>query len=292
MGRLVFDSESGTDTPATMPAPIVPWRLLKLVPAPLRGPLHQLWGSECAACGKHAVTARRRALSSELIAAWELPRDWVEHFERREGVLCSACGSSARVQQLASVVAAECARRLELPRSSLAELARGSAFHRLAVAEINPCGKLHQFLALHPRLSFSDYGSTTARSEDLQALSYGDATFDLVLTSDTLEHIPDIWLAFAEIRRVLKPGGVHVFTIPVVSDRPTRARAVIEDGRTRHLLPPSYHGSPGTSSDDRLVFLEAGGDFAQLAQGRGFPLEIHADPLNPSLVTFIFRRAS
>jgi SAM-dependent methyltransferase len=273
-----------------MPATIVPWRLLKLVPAPLRGPLHQLWGSECAACGKHAVTARRRALSPELITAWELTTDWVEHFERREGVLCSACGSSARVQQLASVIAAECARRLDLPRTSLARLARGSAFHSLGVAEINPCGKLHQFLALHPRLSFSDYGSSTVRSEDLQALTYGDQTFDLVLTSDTLEHIPNIWLAFAEIRRVLKPGGAHVFTIPMVSDRPTRVRAVIEDGRTRHLLPPSHHGSPGTSSDDRLVFLEAGDDFPRLAAERGFPLEIHADPLNPSLVTFVFRR--
>jgi SAM-dependent methyltransferase len=278
---------------STLSPAVLPWLIQRLLPVPLRKYLgRRFGGSYCPACGNDAITVRRPVLSSELIASWELSPEWVRRFEQREGLLCSVCRSSERVRHMATVIASECSRRLDLPPTSLAELVRTPAFQRLAVAELNPCGGLHQFLAQHPRLSYSDYGSSSVRSEDLQALTYDDETFDIVLTSDTLEHVPNIWLAFAELRRVLKPGGVHLFTVPMVSDRDTRWRATVENGRTRHLLAPSYHGAPGTRSDDRLVFVELGGDFPRLAADRGFPLEACTDPSNPALVTFAFRRSS
>ena len=45
-------------------------------------------------------------------------------------------------------------------------------------------------------------------------------SFDLVLTSETLEHVPDLAAASREIRRVLVPGGRHIFTIPLLPDVP------------------------------------------------------------------------
>jgi ubiquinone/menaquinone biosynthesis C-methylase UbiE len=53
-------------------------------------------------------------------------------------------------------------------------------------------------------------------SEDLCALSYADASFDLVVTSDTLEHVPDVDAALREIPRVLHEFG---------ADFPERCRA-------------------------------------------------------------------
>src|SRR5262252_10934621 len=38
-------------------------------------------------------------------------------------------------------------------------------------------------------------------------LPFADATFDAVLSTNTFEHVMDLDLAFAEIARVLKPGG-------------------------------------------------------------------------------------
>jgi len=38
-------------------------------------------------------------------------------------------------------------------------------------------------------------------------LPFADASFDAVLSTDTFEHVMDLDLAFAEIARVLKPGG-------------------------------------------------------------------------------------
>src|SRR5205823_6133959 len=53
---------------------------------------------------------------------------------------------------------------------------------------------------------------------DGQAFPFPDAEFDSVITSQVLEHVftPDAFLE--EIRRVLKPGGALLLTIPFVWD--------------------------------------------------------------------------
>jgi SAM-dependent methyltransferase len=45
-------------------------------------------------------------------------------------------------------------------------------------------------------------------------LPFPDDTFDLVALLDTVEHIPDEFGVFAECRRVLKPGGKIIITVP------------------------------------------------------------------------------
>jgi 2-polyprenyl-6-hydroxyphenyl methylase/3-demethylubiquinone-9 3-methyltransferase len=46
---------------------------------------------------------------------------------------------------------------------------------------------------------------------DALALPFADAAFDGVVTSDFLEHVPDLGSAVREMARVLKPGGVLAF---------------------------------------------------------------------------------
>jgi SAM-dependent methyltransferase len=41
-----------------------------------------------------------------------------------------------------------------------------------------------------------------------------DASFDFVFSNSVLEHIPDLSPVFAEVARVLKPGGIFYFTVP------------------------------------------------------------------------------
>lgn len=50
--------------------------------------------------------------------------------------------------------------------------------------------------------------------QDLARLTYPDARFDLILTSDVMQKLHDIDKAIAEIARVLRPGGAHVFSVP------------------------------------------------------------------------------
>lgn len=55
---------------------------------------------------------------------------------------------------------------------------------------------------------------------DMLALPFGDEAFDLVTTGYGLRNVPDIPRAIAEMRRVLKPGGV---LISLDFDRPANA---------------------------------------------------------------------
>ncbi|MEM9598181.1 MAG: class I SAM-dependent methyltransferase, partial [Acidobacteriota bacterium] len=77
-------------------------------------------------------------------------------------------------------------------------------------------------------------------------LSFGDQSFDLVVSFDVLEHVPAYLTAFDEILRVLSPGGTLYFTVPFRVDRGdnlVRAR-LAADGSVEHLLEPEYHGDP------------------------------------------------
>jgi SAM-dependent methyltransferase len=51
---------------------------------------------------------------------------------------------------------------------------------------------------------------------DLTSIDLPDATFDLILVSHVLEHIPDDRAAMRELRRVLRQGGQAVLSVPII----------------------------------------------------------------------------
>lgn len=53
---------------------------------------------------------------------------------------------------------------------------------------------------------------------DAHSLDYGDNTFDTVVCLEVLEHLHDYRKALDEIRRVLKPGGKLIASIPYVKN--------------------------------------------------------------------------
>lgn len=148
----------------------------------------------------------------------------------------------------------------------------------LRIHESSPGGrgasvKLHrqcpQYLGSHffPDVPLGATHASGWRCEDLEALTFPDASFDLVLTQDVMEHILDPAKAFCEIARTLKPGGAHVFTVPLVQkERPTRIRARREPtGEITHILPPTYHGNP-IDQKGSLVTTDWGYDIADFIQ--------------------------
>lgn len=106
--------------------------------------------------------------------------------------------------------------------------------------------------------------------EDMMRLSFPDASFDVVITSEVLEHIPDWRAALAECARVLRPGGRAYMTFPFLRNtQETRVRAVIEAGAVRHLLPPQLHGDP-VRKEGILCFQEFGWDVLDAFKAAGF----------------------
>jgi SAM-dependent methyltransferase len=82
------------------------------------------------------------------------------------------------------------------------------------------------------------------RSENLEYMTFADDSFDLVITQDVLEHVLNPDKAFKEIVRTLKPGGAHVFTIPLHSGNKTVVRAVEQNGQVKYLENKVFHGNP------------------------------------------------
>ena len=85
-----------------------------------------------------------------------------------------------------------------------------------------------------------------SRCENLERLTFPDSSIDLHVTQDVLEHVFDAASVFKEIARSLRPGGMHVFTTPLVNkERPTEVCARLRpDGTVEHLTEPEYHGNP------------------------------------------------
>ena len=77
-------------------------------------------------------------------------------------------------------------------------------------------------------------------------MTFADASVDLHVTQDVLEHIFDPAATFKEIARTLRSGGMHIFTVPLVNkERPTEVCAKLgADGTVEHLREPEYHGNP------------------------------------------------
>ncbi len=78
---------------------------------------------------------------------------------------------------------------------------------RLTATDISP-GMLKRLAATAESLGLDDVTTVATEAEELPL---EDESFDLVLGHAVLHHIPDLDRAFAEFRRVLRPGGVIAF---------------------------------------------------------------------------------
>lgn len=189
----------------------------------------------------------RPVLWPELVGQWGLNDAEAAAIDRQQGLRCVRCGASLRAMALASAV-------MRASRSRLWPFAVWTLLGREKVLEINGAAELHSYLKFRrsaTRCAFPEV--------DMQALPFPDRHFDLVVHSDTLEHVPNPLQGLRECKRVLKPGGALVFTIPIISGRMSKRR---DDA------PASYHGSEGNS--EYLVVTEYGADFWTQPMEAGF----------------------
>lgn len=98
---------------------------------------------------------------------------------------------------------------------------------RLAQAQVN--------LADH------DFTPVPGSAEDMAAIE--TASIDRIISADTIEHVPDVYLAAAEMYRVLKPGGALVINTPNIAF--LKKRLVLLLGR----FPATSQPNEGIGSD-------------------------------------------
>lgn len=82
------------------------------------------------------------------------------------------------------------------------------------------------------------------RNENLEKLTFPDNSFDMVIFSDIFEHIRKPFVAFSEVNRILKLGGAHIFTVPMLLPLPSKTRIRVDSSeeKDKFIHEPHYHG--------------------------------------------------
>lgn len=110
----------------------------------------------------------------------------------------------------------------------------------------------------------ADLESPLARVKmDIQAIPFGDDTFDVIFCNHILEHVEDDRLAMREMYRVMKPGGWGMILCPVNPSREVTYEdpSITDPGERRRAFGQYDH------------FREYGTDYAARLAGAGFDVE-------------------
>jgi SAM-dependent methyltransferase len=194
----------------------------------------------CTICGGTEFSSSP-VLWRQLVDEWQLSPAEAAYVDRQQGECCRNCGANLRSIALADALRAACG-----TTSLLCEFVSSAEAAGVAMLELNAAGTLNPALSKMPGHVFAAYPKT-----DIHAMPWPDHTFDIVVHSDTLEHVANPVHALGECRRILKPGGTLCLTVPIIVGRMTRNRCG---------LPKSYHGSPQEAGDDYVVHTEFGAD--------------------------------
>jgi len=185
---------------------------------------------------------------------------------------------------------------------SLSQVARAGRLIDVSIYEVAIGGPFKRILGPKSRYTSSYFWDNVPlgqyrgdmRCEDLTRLTFENDLFDVVITSDVMEHVFDPSKAFSEIFRVLKSGGLHIFSIPNAWPFPQESttRAEIVNGQIQHLEPERYHrAGDGTPS---LVVTDYGAVLVEDLFNIGYRTQIvrRSSPAAPLYMnaTFVSRK--
>ncbi len=103
---------------------------------------------------------------------------------------------------------------------------------------------------------------------DAARIPAADASYDIVLLFDLLEHVPDVGRCVAEIARILKPGGLFHGFVPLEAQPKTLFRALTHSRRIPIHQMEARSRRPYPAADDR----ERHADLPRARHGADRPL--------------------
>ena len=204
----------------------------------------------CRVCGGEDFV-QYDVLWDELIQDWELSETEVEYINVQQGYCCTLCGNNLR-----SIALADAIIRTIGGKGNLSNFVLEGVVSSLKLLEVNEAGGLSPYLSKMPCHYLAQYPEY-----DMMKLNLADNTFDLVVHSDTLEHVSNPIVALKECYRVLRDNGTCLFTVPILVDKTSRSRNGLKN---------SFHGNDKTMSSDYLVHTEFGSDIWTYAMRAGF----------------------
>ncbi len=218
----------------------------------------------------------------------------------RESLICAHCFSTSRYRSIALGVLRAIRELTGVESLSIADLPR-VADVTLRVLDTQPCFdsapnarymlpamlEACSWIEVHtssfqPTLPWGAGLGGTTTNQNLEALTFADGVFDVLITSDVLGDVRLYELAHAEIARVVRAGGVYLFTVPhgrEMYEHSVRARIHDpgEPSTDEFVLPRVYHGSPGPGEELALSFRVFGAKIDDELTALGFEVEYSCD---------------
>lgn len=172
----------------------------------------------------------------------------------RDSYLCLQCKCKPRERALMTIV------EKIYPNWKELSIHESSPIDRGASVKLKKLGKNYIASQYFPSHKFGDL-INGFRNEDLENQTFEDNSLDLVITQDVFEHLYEPAKAFKEIARTLKPGGAHIFTVPIINYHLKTEVWAVKDqnGLPKFLKTPEYHGNP-VDSDGSPVTMHWGFD--------------------------------
>jgi SAM-dependent methyltransferase len=182
-------------------------------------------------------------LKPRLIKEWELNEAEVRYINRQQGYCCQNCHANLRSMTIAYSFLKFFGIKVPFNKIKYVRIAR-----KKRLLELNQAGNLHYLLSSFKKYVFASYPIV-----DMQKMPYEDESFDIIVHSDTLEHVENSVLGLKECYRILDKKGVMFYTIPIVYGRLSRRRDLLDD---------SFHGEQDEMQGyDYKVWTEYGSDF-------------------------------
>jgi len=182
---------------------------------------------------------------------------------------CCMCRSTPKYRAIVQVIESETGQELSqyIRNHKIYELSTTSPIFLKLRGHVN-----YEASGYFSDRPFGEKVSSLYWNQDLQNLSFPCGYFDVVISSETMEHVRRPWQGVSEVFRVLKAGGFYVFTIPYRDDRLTTSRVDTSGDEDRFLQEKVYHQDPYRPKDS-LVYTDFGADLPELLRPIGFETE-------------------
>jgi SAM-dependent methyltransferase len=172
----------------------------------------------------------------------------------RETMRCRGCNSSMRDRTLAAALLQVLAANYGVRAETVHSLA-GRLPETLSIYDTDSHSQLSRELSRELGYVRSEYVPGLANglelepghlyNMDLQEIIFADDSFDIILSSEVMEHVREPAKAHSEIARCLRRGGFYVFTVPYDDSLNLHHVLVDSHGPTDlPLEPPHLHGDP------------------------------------------------
>jgi SAM-dependent methyltransferase len=214
----------------------------------------------------------------------------------RESLNCAVCLTTSRYRSIARGILRAIDELRGVSATALSRLNVGAEVRRLVIYDtqvpsywktcaypipeiLARCKWMEVHTSIYrPRDAMGMSYKPTTTNQNLERLTFPDNRFDIVITSDVMEHVRLDDRAHREIARVLKPGGIYLFTVPHFRDvRQTYLRVQVVDpddpSQDVYLTEKEYHGDANAEEGRALSYRSYGTDIDETLGELGFSVD-------------------